>query len=162
MSRSRQIPVESLVSLQMRLDSLPARCAERRGLIESAANLYGVSSDTVRRALRQRTRAKIAYRADRGQPRVISTAELKEYCEIIAAIKIRTLNRKGRHVSTIWAIRILENPGIKTPNGFVRLPVGVLTKATANRYLKKWGYNHSTLVKESPAARFQAEHSNDI
>ena len=49
---------------------------------------------------------------------------------------------------------------MKTPSGFVQPPVGTLTVATVNRYLKLWGYDYSTLIRESPAARFQAEFSN--
>jgi hypothetical protein len=30
-----------------------------------------------------------------------------------------------------------------------------------NRYLKRWGYDHATLLKQPPAVRFQAQHSNE-
>jgi hypothetical protein len=163
MKYSGRIPIESLVSLQIRRDSLPNRCAERRKLVEATASLYGVSSDTVRRALRQRNSPKSNYRADRGQPRKVSKSDMENYCEIIAAIKMRTTNKKGRHLSTIGAIEILETSGVTIKNsGLVKVSKGLLTKSTVNHYLKKWGYNHSTLTRESPAARFQAEFSNDI
>ena len=160
MKLNRQIPVESLVSLRQRLDTLPARCTERRQLIESNADLFGVSVDTLYRALRECLRPPAAHRSDRGKPRKLPAAEMERCCEVIAAFKIRTLNKKGRHVSTVRAIEILERFGMHTPDGVVRLPVGTLTASTVNRYLKLWGYDHSTLTRESPAARFQAEFSN--
>src|SRR5438874_9683223 len=40
-------------------------------------------------------------------------------------------------------------------------PASLLTKTTVNRYLKRWGYDHPTLLKQPPAVRFQAEHSNE-
>lgn len=80
---------------------------------------------------------------------------------MIAAIKVRTSNRKGRHLSTTEAIRLLEEHGIHTPTGHVQAPVGQLKKTTVNRYLKQWGYDHDRLRRQPPAVRFQAEHSND-
>lgn len=94
MNRSRQIPAETLVSLRGRLDTLPVRCRERRELIESTASLFGVSSDTLYRALRKR-RPHSTHRSDRGKPRTLPVAEMERYCEVIAAFKIRTLNKKG-------------------------------------------------------------------
>lgn len=160
MNRARQIPAETLVSLRQRLDTLPARCAERRELIDATADLFGVSNNTLYRALRQRHRSHSEHRADRGLPRVLPIAEMERYCEVIAAFKIRTLNKKGRHVSTRRAIELLEQYGMNTPTGLVQPPVGILAVPTVNRYLKLWGYDHSTLLRESPAARFQAEFSN--
>jgi hypothetical protein len=79
---------------------------------------------------------------------------------VVAAIKIRTSNRKGRHLSTAEAIRLLEEYGLDTPDGFIRAPKGVLTKPTVNRYLKHWGLDQQRLTREPPAVRFQARHSN--
>ena len=79
---------------------------------------------------------------------------------MIAALKIRTSNRKGRHLSTVTAIRLLEEHGIETPEGHLQAPVGLLKKTTINRYLKQWGYDHQTLLRQPPAVRFQAEESN--
>ena len=38
--------------------------------------------------------------------------EMQRYCELIAALKIRSTNCKGKHLSTPRAIWILENHGI--------------------------------------------------
>jgi hypothetical protein len=127
-SRSR-IPREALVSLRHRLEMLPARHADRKGMITDAAALYGVSRATLYRALRRQLRPRPLHRSDYGKPKVVSTAELERYCETIAAMKLRTLNGKGRHLSTVQAIRILEEHGVETPDGPVRLPPGLLSSA---------------------------------
>ncbi|MEG3991253.1 hypothetical protein QUA13_29725 [Microcoleus sp. S28C3] len=100
-------------------------------------------------------------RADRGEPRVVPKATLERYCEVIAAIKVRTSNRKRRHLSTGEAIRLLEERGIHTPDGHVLVPSGLLKVTTVNRYLKQWGYDWERLMRQPPAVRFQAELSND-
>jgi hypothetical protein len=87
--------------------------------------------------------------------------QLERYCELIAAIKLRTSNTKGRHLSTSEAIRLVETYGVETPEGHVQTPSSLLTKATVNRSLKRWGYDRTTLLKQPPAVRFQAEHSNE-
>jgi hypothetical protein len=156
----KQIPSETVVDLRRRLNQLPPRSKERRLLVGEIAHLYGVSSDTVYRALRDDMQLSSVRRADRDVPRVIPKAGLERYCEIIAAIKIRTSNRKGRHLSTVQAIRLLESDGINTNDGHVTAPAGLLKPTTVNRYLKKWGYDRDTLSRQPPAVRFQAEYSN--
>jgi len=155
------IPTEALLELRRRLEQLPPRSDVRPQLIEEIAQFYGVSKGTVYRSLRSQTKAKGVRRADCGQPRVMSIEALERYCEVIAAIKIRTSNRQGRHLSTGEAIRLLEQQGITTPEGEVRAPVGLLKKTTVNRYLKQWGYDYETLRRQPPAVRFQAEQSNE-
>jgi hypothetical protein len=159
-SRQR-IPLEALVHLRQRLELFPERSRERRKLIEEAAVTYGVSVDTLYRSLRSGSRPKAAHRSDRGTPRKLSHQELERYCEIIAAFKIRTSNKKGRHVSTARAIELLEEYGMETPDGFIQPPSGLLTKSTVNYYLKAWGYDHASMTRQPPAVRFQAESSND-
>lgn len=159
--RRKQIPVEALINLQLRLDTLSGRSPERRDLVEDAANLYGVSKSTLYLSLRERSSPDKQFRIDRGQTRKITNAEMKRYCEVIAALKYRSLNKKKHHLSTSRIIEILENHGVYTPDGLIKLPAGVLTKSTVNRYLKKWNYNLNSIIQESPAVRFQAEFSND-
>jgi len=157
----KQIPAETVVDLRRRLNQLPPLSKERRALVQEIAHLYGISEDTVYRALRENVQVRSVRRADRDVPRVIPKAGLERYCEIIAAIKIRTSNRKGRHLSTVQAIRLLESDGINTPDGHVTAPIGQLKPTTVNRYLKKWGYDRNTLIRQPPAVRFQAEYSNE-
>ena len=50
----------------------------------------------------------------------------------------------------------------RRPKVRCRLPPGLLGKATANRYLKQWGYDHERMTRPPAAVRFQAEHSNAL
>ena len=85
--------------------------AERKQLVQETSALYGVSTATVYRALRTRVRAQASRRTDYGVPRILPSAELERYCELIAALKVRTRNTKGRHLSTPEAIRLFEDVG---------------------------------------------------
>lgn len=161
MGRRKDLPAEALVDLRRRLSGLAPRSAERRALMRQTAELYGLSESSVYRALRERARPKALHRADRGQPRVMAPAQMERYCEVIAALKVRTGNKQGRHLSTPAAIRLLEEHGIETPDGLLRAPTGVLARSTVNRYLKLWGVDHRTLRREPPAVRSQAERSNE-
>ena len=156
----RKIPPEAIVQLRQRLASLPDHSSERRALIQETANFYGVSEHTIYRLLRERGQVKSARRSDYDQPRIMARSTLERYCEIIAALKIRTSNKKGRHLSTGEAIRLLEEQGINTEDGYLQAPTGLLKKSTVNRYLKKWGYDHQSISRQPPAVRFQAENSN--
>jgi len=155
------IPAEILIDLARRLAMLPARCHERRLIVSETAQAFGVSEQTLYRALAERYRPKALRRSDLGAPRALPAEQLEQYCELIAAIKVRTSNKKGRHLSTAESIRLIENFGIDTPDGHVQAAAGTLNKTTVNRYLKQWGYDRSTLGRPPPAVRFQAEHSND-
>jgi hypothetical protein len=158
----RRIAAEALVNLRRRLDALPPRHPDRTAMLMAAAELYGVSRATLYRALRQHLRPKSVRRADRGQPRKLSLPELERYCEIIAALKLRSTNRKGRHLSTARAIGLMEEHGVETPDGLVKLAPGTLTRPTADRYLRAWGFDYRHLTREPPAVRFQAERANDL
>lgn len=160
MSR-KQIPPEALVQLRSRLELFPERSRERRALIEEVSATYGVSVDTLYRCLRRQGRPKPVRRSDKGTPRKLPRSEMEHYCEVIAAMKIRTNNKKGRHLSTARAIELLEEYGMQTPDGFVQPPKELLKKSTVNYYLKAWGYDHMSLTRQPPAVRFQAEQSNE-
>jgi hypothetical protein len=113
---------EALVDLRRRLSTLAPRSPERRQVLRETAHRYGVSDDPVYRALRERFRPRALRRADQGQPRVMARDALERYCEIVAALKVRTSNGKGRHLSTREAIRLLELYGVDTPEGQVQAP----------------------------------------
>ena len=116
----KRIFSEALISLRHRLSGLPNRSKERRSIMQETAALYGMSESTLYRALREHNRPKPLRRSDRGKPRILPTEEMEDYCEIIAAIKIRTSNLKGRHLSTSESIRLLEEFGLETPKGFIK------------------------------------------
>lgn len=157
----KRIPTEALIDLRRRLEILPSRSSERRRITQETAALYGVSEYTLYRVLRASVRPQSLQRSDRGEPRILPKSELERYCELIAAIKLRTSNRKGRHLSTTGAIRLLETYGLGTPEGFVKAPTGVLKTPTVNRYLKQWGYGRARLLREPMVTHFQARHSNE-
>ena len=135
----KEIPQEALIDLNRRLSLLEPRSPQRRTVIQHTAEVYGVSEATLYRALRKQSRPRSLKRSDCGLPRVLSKEQMERYCELIAAIKMRTSNKKGRHLSTHQAIRLLEEHGIHTPEGCIKVPQSVLTIPTVNRYLKKWG-----------------------
>ena len=158
----RSVPSEALVTLRRRMDTLPGRHPDRARMVEQAAGLYGVSAVTLYRQLRTLHRPRPVRRADRGQPRKISAAELERWCEIIAALKLRTTNKKGRHLSTRRAVELMEQHGVETPEGLIKLPPGALTRQTADRYLRQWGYDHVRMTRAPAAVRFQARRSNEL
>lgn len=157
-----EVPPETLVDLRRRLDTLPGRHPDRAQMIEQAAALYGVSTTTLYRQIRTLHRPHPIRRADRGQPRKVPVADLERWCEIIAALKLRTTNKKGRHLSTARALALMEEHGVETPDGLVRLPPKLLTRPTADRYLRQWGYDQVRLTRGPAAVRFQARHSNEL
>jgi hypothetical protein len=120
-----------------------------------------VSIATIYRALRDQFRPRALHRSDRGRPRKLPPREMERFCELVAAIKLRTTNLKNRHLSTGRAIELLVEHGIETPEGLVRAPPGLLTRTTVNRYLRHWGLDDERRGRPPPARRFQAEHAND-
>jgi hypothetical protein len=156
----KKIPDDRLIDLEDRLSLLPARSAERKRFIQEFAHLYGVSVNTVYRCLRERSRPKPLWRSDAGLPRNVTKDQMEKYCQVIAALKVRTCNKKGHKLSTAEAIRLLEF-GVESPDGPIKVPKGLISKSTANHYLHLWGYTLSALAIEPVAVRFQADHSNE-
>jgi hypothetical protein len=152
---------EVLVALRQRVENLPPRSPERRSLIEGCADLHGISIATLYRALRDQFRPRSLQRRDRGAPRHMSRGEMERYCEVIAALKLRTSNKNGRHMSTSRALELLIEHGVETPNGLLRAPAGLLNRATVDRYLRSFGLDGARIAQPPIATRFQAEHSND-
>jgi hypothetical protein len=105
--KHKQLPAEALVDLRRRLADLAPRSAERRVVMQETASLYGISESSLYRALRERARPKALQRADQGVPRILPRPKFERFCEVIAALKIRTSNKKGRHL---------------TPGGLARQP----------------------------------------
>jgi hypothetical protein len=159
--KGKLIPADALLQLRQRLDRLPPKSAERAAQIASVADLYGVSAATVYRALQRVNRPHATHRADHGKPRVLQPDELERYCELVAALKLRTTNKQGRHLSTQRAIELLEEHGVETTEGLVKAPPGVLHRPTVNRYLALWHLDLPHLRRPPPVVRFQAEQSND-
>jgi hypothetical protein len=159
---AKRLPAEAVLTLRRRLERLAPRDPERARLVASAAELYGLDRSTLYRALRGQRRPKVAHRADKGIPRAVPVATLERYCEIIAALKVRTTNGKGRHLSTARAIELLERYGVDTPDGHVQPAPGLLKKPTINHYLRQWGFDQDRLTRPPVAVRFEAEGSNTL
>jgi hypothetical protein len=88
--------------------------------------------------------------------------EIERWCEIIAAMKVRTTNKKGRHLSTVQILQLLVEHGIETPDGLQKLAPGRLTASTINRHMNRLGYDRDRMTRQPPAGRFQAEQSNAL
>lgn len=161
MASRKQIPIETLIALRQQLEEFPERSIERKKMIQNAARRHNVSSDTIYRALRSHHQPKPIRRSDYGFPRILPQEKMEYYCEVVAALKLRTLNKKGRCLSTVRAIRLLEEHGIQVANDFVKVPPSLLKKSTVNYYLKLWGYDRKTLTIQPVAVRFQAQFSNE-
>lgn len=124
MPRGGGVPTEALSSLRRRLMALPTRHPERSVLMASTAQLYAVSRATLYRLRRGERRPKDAHRADRGRPRAMPAAEIERWCEIVAAMKIRTTNKKGRHLSTVRTLRLLVEHGCSNTASIRRMACG--------------------------------------
>jgi hypothetical protein len=140
---------------------LPCKSPEHATQVSAVATLYGISTSTVYRALQELRKPHTAHRADYGKPRLLPKNELERYCELIAALKLRTTNKQGRHLSTGRAIELMENYGVETSQGLIKAPKGLLHRPTVNRYLSFLRLDQPRLLREPPAVRFQAEYSND-
>lgn len=146
--------------LHNQLASLKPRDPTRRTIIAETAQFYGVSTAKLYRELRQHNKPKSACRADYNQPRLTTSDEMRQYCELIAALKLRTTNKKGRHLSTQECIRLLETHGIQTPDGLVKVPPGFLKKSTVSIYMQRFGLDQTSLAIQPTIVHFQAEQSN--
>jgi hypothetical protein len=159
---AKRVAAEVLIDLRRRLDRFSPRDPERGRLIAATAELHGVSRATLYRQLRENHRPRTVHRADRGQPRAMPMATLERYCELVAALKIRTENRKGHRLSTARAIELLEQHGVETPDGLVLAPAGLLRRSTVDRHLALWSIDHDRLARPPAAVRFEARHSNAL
>lgn len=157
----KSIPAEALLQLRQRLERLSPKSPERAAQISAMSELYGLSATSVYRARNDLLKPHAAHRLDHGLPRVLPKRDMERYCELVAALKFRTTNKKGRHLSTRRAIELLEDYGVDTEQGHIQAPKGLLTRSTVNRYLSHWHLDQPHLHRPPPAVRFQAEFSND-
>lgn len=157
----KPLPTEVIVGLYNKLASLSPKDPDRRLLIQEAAQSFTISPSTVRRALKNYSKPHATKRNDYNQPRKISKEDMLYYCELIAALKIRSTNRKRKQLSTPRAIAILEDHGVELENKKIMLPKKLLTKPTVNRYLKRFGFTTKNFRCEPLVVRFQATYSNE-
>jgi hypothetical protein len=86
--------------------------------------------------------------------------EIERWCEIVAAMKVRTTSKKSRHLSTTRILQLLVEQGVDTPDGFRKLQGGRLTAST----IAICGAlaTNDRMTRQPSAVRFQAEHANDL
>lgn len=156
----KSLPTEVIVGLYHQLSNLSAKNPNRKLLIQETAQVFNVSLSTVRRTLKNYCEPRSIQRSDYNRPRKISREEMLRYCEVIAALKIRSTNKKGKQLSTPRAIWILENHGVDLEDKRIILPKGLLTKPTVNRYLKRLGLISKNFLCQPVVVRFQATYSN--
>ena len=160
--RGKRPPGEALVDARRRLALLAPRDPARGEVIARMAQAYGISPSTVYRSLRELTRPKPVRRADHGATKAIPLGEMERYAEIVAALKVKTSNKKEHRLSTKRAIELLEDPGVETPDGLVTAPKGLLKRPTLDRFMRQAGYDHARIVRPVAAVRFQAKRSNEL
>lgn len=161
MPREKTVPAEALLELKRQLELLPPRSPERLRSVERCAESFGVTTSTMYRQLRRVVQLRQVHRVDKGQSRALPKEDILTFCDVIAALKVRTRNKKGRRMSTRTAIGLLETSGVETPQGLVRVPAGLLKRTTVDRYLSSLRLDAHTLDLEPAAVRFQATHSNE-
>lgn len=145
----KPLPTEVIVGLYHRLMNLSAKDSNRKLLVEEAAQAFNVSPSTVRRVLKNYRQPRSIGRKDYNCPRKVGREEMLRYCELIAALKIRSTNRKGKQLSTPRAVWILENHRVDLEGKRIMAPKGLLTKPTVNRYLKRFGLTSKNFLCES-------------
>ena len=155
------IPDDAIIRLKQTLDMLPLRCSERRIHIQRIADSYGCSIYSVYRKLRSINDYNKPQR-NRGLPKYDNHEEFIKWIEIVAAIKHRSLNKKGHHISTTQAIHMAERGFRDSRSGqWIQIPKGVLTRQTCDRWLRKLGLNKSGHW-ESTSVRFGATSPNEV
>ena len=127
--KPKPVPAEALQELHRRRLSLPPHSPESRQAVQQVAELYGVSEASIYRALRHHGKPRATGRKDRGVPRIMPQREMETYCELIAAIKIRTCNRKKRCLPTTGAIQLLEDFGALYPLCWPDTPNSAMTSS---------------------------------
>lgn len=157
-----QIPLEILYRLDEKVTNLPDKGKLRRELIHEVAVRYQLSDSTVYRQLKKLLLHpnERAVRKDKGFPKIIKDADLYYYCQLIAAMKIRSMNGKKHLLSTSQCIKFLEEDGVKVGNGVTTAPKGLLKVSTVNRYLNQYLISPDDILSEPTVNHFEAYYSN--
>jgi hypothetical protein len=153
------IPGEVLEELRSNLAHLCLRDPERRTLVARTAFLFHRSEKTVYRQLAQLPGPKRCTRKDQGHARYPVESEFRRWIEMVAAIKLATLNRKGRHLSTAKAIALAED-GVYLEGRFEHIPKGALTRACCDRWMATLGITLRQRSRPEPCVRFEAQESH--
>lgn len=155
-----KIPNEVLQDLRDNLLRLSARDSERHKLIERTAFMFNCCKQTVYSQLSRIEKLHKVIRKDHGHTRYCEETDFKRWVEIVAAIKLATLNKKGRHLSTSKAISLAEE-GFYLEARFEQIPKGVLTRSSCDRWMRSLGINIQGTLRQLPCIRFEAKESNE-
>lgn len=68
--------------------------------MQQTTETYGFSETALYRALRSLFRPKDLRRFDCKTTSMIAKAQMKHNCKLVVTVKVRTSNKKGRHLST--------------------------------------------------------------
>jgi hypothetical protein len=107
-----------------------------------AAALDGASAITLYRQLRSLHRPRPVRRAHRGQPRKASAPESGRWCELFTARKLRTTNKKGRHLPTARA-SMIDDAAIALLAARLRTPLQIEQHLTP-------AFEHGLRCREKP------------
>jgi hypothetical protein len=155
-----KIPEEILLELADNLSRLRARDAERRRLVKRTAAIFGCSCETVYRQIARQRGPRRCTRSDQGQPRQATEPDFRRWVEIVAAVKLATRNKKGRHLSTSRAIELAEE-GVYLEGRFEQIPKGGLRRSNCDRWMHRLGISIRHSLRQTPAIRFEARESNE-
>lgn len=156
------IPLEILYRLDEKITNLPHQGKLRRELIHEVAIRYQLSDSTVYRQLKKlmlHPNQRVV-RKDKGCPKIITEAELYHYCQLVAAMKIRSMNGNKHILSTGQCIKFLEEYGVKVKDRTILASKGLLKVSTINRYLNQYFIAPDHILSEPTVNHFEAAYSN--
>lgn len=158
----KRIPLEVLLRLDEKITNLPHNGKLRHSYVQEVAACYQVSQSTVYRQLQQLNMhpKERKTRKDRGCPKIIDEAALFHYCQLVAAMKIRSMNSKRHMLSTESCIRFLENDGVIVRERLIKAPQGLLKVSTVNRYLNDYWISPDDVLAEPTVNHFEGAYSN--
>lgn len=157
-----KIPLEVLYRLDEQITNLPNQGKLRRELIQEVALRYQLSDSTIYRQLKSLMLhpSERVVRKDKGCPKITKEKELYHYCQLIAAMKIRSMNGKKHILSTAHCIKFLEEKGVKVKEQTFTAAKGLLKVSTVNRYLNYYLISPSDICSEPTVNHFEASYSN--
>lgn len=157
-----KIPLEVLYRLDEKITNLPYQGKLRRTLVQEVALRYQLSETTVYRQLRNLMLHPVERmtRKDKGCPKIIKEEELYHYCQLVAAMKIRSMNGKKHMLSTAQCIKFLEDDGVTVKNRTIKAPKNLLKVSTINNYLNHYLISPDDILSEPTVNHFEAAYSN--
>lgn len=157
-----KIPLEVLYRLDEKLTNLPSNGKLRHELIQEVAKMYRISESSVYRQLKKLMLHPIdrKTRKDKGSSRIIDNELLYQYCQLIAAMKIRSMNSKKHILSTARCIKFLEEDGISIKGQIITAPKNLLKASTVNHYLNHYLISPDDILMEPTVNHFEAPFSN--